>query len=89
MAKSTTEMSVRDAIEYLRNKVGASQKRLAEAIGLKTPQGFQNIITAKKGMRSDNFVKLVNALGYEVVIRKELTGEEIIIKLDDAGSDEE
>lgn len=89
MAKNAMEMSIKDAVEYLRGKVGASQKKLAEAIGLKTPQGFQNIITAKKGMRSDNFVKLVNALGYEVVIRKELTGEEIVITLDDAGSDQE
>ena len=82
MAKNNMEFSAKEAIEYLRGKVGASQKKLAEAIGLKTPQAYQNIITAKKGMRNDNFVKLVNALGYEVIIRKELTGEEIVIKLD-------
>lgn len=86
MAKKQMELSAKETVEFLRNKQGVSQKKLAEAIGLKTQQGFQNIITAKKGMRSDNFVRLINALGYEVIVRKALTEEEIVITAEDTGN---
>lgn len=84
------QMTVVEAIESLRESMRLSQARVAEKIGLKNAQGYQNIIGAKKGMRSDNFIKLANALGYDVIIRNRVTDAEIeiIAPADGEGADE-
>lgn len=71
--------TARDAIESLRTKFGVSQQKIAEKIGLKNMQGFQSIMKSKQGMRTDNFIKLANALGYDVIIRNRVNDEEIQI----------
>ena len=83
-------MTVVEAIESLREAMQVSQAKLAEKIGMKHAQGYQNAIGAKKGMRSDNFIKLANALGYDVIIRNRVTDAEIeiIVPADDKGVDE-
>ena len=65
---------------------GLSQKKLAEKMELKSPQAAFNMLNAKNGMRADNFVKMMNILGYDVVIRNKVNDEEIeiITKADDA-----
>jgi len=82
------QMTVVEAIESLRESMRLSQARVAEKIGLKNAQGYQNIIGAKKGMRSDNFIKLANTLGYDVIIRNRVTDAEIeIIAPEGAGEE--
>ena len=65
---------------------GLSQKKLAEKMELKSQQAAFNMLKAKNGMRADNFVKMMNILGYDVVIRNKVNDEEIEIipKADDA-----
>lgn len=53
-----------------------SQKKLAEKMGLKAQQAVFNMLNAKNGMRTDNFVKMMNALGYDVVVRHRVSEEE-------------
>lgn len=65
---------------------GLSQKKLAEKMELKSQQAAFNMLKAKNGMRADNFVKMMNILGYDVIIRNKVNDEEIeiITKADDA-----
>lgn len=66
---------------------GISQKKLAEKMGLKTQQAVFNLLKAKNGMRTDNFVKMMNLLGYDVVVRNRVTDEEVFVSAE--GSDAE
>ena len=56
-----------------------SQKKLADKMGLKTQQAVFNMLNAKNGMRVDNFVKMMNVLGYDVVVRNRVSDEETVI----------
>ena len=58
---------------------GISQKKLAEKMGLKTQQAVFNMLNAKNGMRVDNFVRMMNVLGYDVVVRNKVTDDETLI----------
>jgi transcriptional regulator with XRE-family HTH domain len=49
-----------------------TQKELAEAIGLKTQQAIGSLLLRENGMRLDNFLKMLDVMGYEVVVRKKL-----------------
>lgn len=69
------------------NASGVSQKKLAEKMGLKTQQAVFNMFKAKNGMRVDNFVRMMDVLGYDVVVRNKVTDEETLI--DAEGTDSE
>lgn len=56
-----------------------SQKKLADKMGLKTQQAVFNMLKAKNGMRVDNFVKMMNVLGYDVVVRNRVSDEETVV----------
>jgi uncharacterized protein YmfQ (DUF2313 family) len=58
---------------------GVSQKKLADKMGAKSQQAVFNMLNAKNGMRVDNFVQMMNVLGYDVVIRNKVTDEETLI----------
>ena len=49
-----------------------TQKELAEAIGLKSQQAIGNLLLREHGMRLDSFLKMLDVMGYEVVVRKKL-----------------
>ena len=51
---------------------GITQKELAEALGWGAQQAVGNMLSRKNSMRLDNFVKMLNEMGYEVVVRKRL-----------------
>lgn len=56
-----------------------SQSQLARKMGVKTQQAVFNMLKAKNGMRVDNFVKMMNALGYDVVVRERVTEKETML----------
>lgn len=58
---------------------GISQKKLADKMGLKSQQAVFNLLKAKNGMRTDNFVKMMNLLGYDVIVRNKVTDEETVV----------
>ena len=66
---------------------GVSQKKLADKMGLKSQQAVFNMLNAKNGMRVDNFVKMMDLLGYEVTVRNKVTDEELVVSAE--GSDSE
>lgn len=56
---------------------GISQKKLADKIGAKSQQAVFNMMNAKNGMRADNLIKLMNAMGYDVIVRDRVTDKEV------------
>lgn len=72
MEIKTAQQMVRDTMEG----VGISQKKLADKMGAKSQQLVFNMLNAKNGMRTDNFVKMMNAMGYDVIVRNRVTDEE-------------
>ena len=47
---------------------GYTQKMLAEAAGLKRQTNVSEMLRSKS-LRVDNFVKLLNAMGFEVIVK--------------------
>jgi hypothetical protein len=43
---------------------------LAKKLGYKTQSGVGNALSRENGMRVDVFVKMMNAMGYDVVVRR-------------------
>lgn len=52
-----------------------TQKAMADAMGLKSPQAVGNILYRENSVRVSSFVKMLNLMGYEVVVRKAGIGE--------------
>ena len=54
-----------------------SQAFLAEKVGYAGQGGISRVLSSKNSMRLDTFVKLLNAMDFEVVVRsKTKSGEE-------------
>ena len=49
-----------------------TQKELAEAMGLKSAQAIGNILYRENSVRVNSFVKMLDIMGYEVVVRKKI-----------------
>lgn len=78
------------AVEIARKvleEVGISQKKLATKIGVKSQQAVFNMFNAKQGMRVDNFIKIMNALGYDVQVRNRVTDETITVEVGSCDTD--
>lgn len=80
-------MKAADIVRQIMDSVGMSQKKLADKIGLKTQQSVFNILNAKQGMRIDNFVKMMNVLGYDVVVKDRVTDKEIKVEVASCDTD--
>lgn len=81
--KKTAGVIAREALAA----AGISQRKLAHKMKLKSQQALFSMLNAKNGMRVDNFVKIMDTLGYDVVVRNKLTDEEQIVSAE--GSDSE
>ena len=49
---------------------GITQMELANKLGYKTQSGVGNALSRENGMRVDVFVKMMNAMGYDVIVRR-------------------
>ena len=72
-------MNAKEIIDAARNADKITQKELADALGMCSQQAVGNMLTRKNGMRVDNFVKMMEVMGYDVVVRNRVTDEEIEI----------
>ena len=63
-------MKSSEAVREAMKKDGMSQANLAEKCGYKTQSGIGNALSRENGMRVDVFVKMMNAMGYDVVVRR-------------------
>ena len=59
-----------DIVRAKMESAGITQKGLADKLGYKTQSCISDALARKNGMRIDVFVKMMNALGYEVVVRR-------------------
>lgn len=61
-------MNEKEVVTAAMKTLGWNQSQLAEAAGYKTQSAISNRLTGNS-MRVDTFVKLLSAMGYEVVVR--------------------
>ena len=63
-------MNEKKIVKEAMKSIGWNLQQLAEASGFNSAQAVSNRINSgSKGMRLDTFVKILNAMGYEVEVR--------------------
>lgn len=75
------KMTASEIAKEIMKASGVSQKKLADKMGLKAQQAVFNLLNAKNGMRTDSFVKMMNALGYDVIVRNQVNDTEMQVFL--------
>ena len=63
-------MKSNDVVRTVMSADGITQMELANKLGYKTQSGVGNALSRENGMRVDVFVKMMNAMGYDVVVRR-------------------
>lgn len=63
-------MKANEVVQKIMESDGVTQKKLAEALGFNAPQYVSNMLYRKNGMRVDNLAKMLNAMGYTLVVRR-------------------
>ena len=63
-------MKSSDVVRTVMSADGITQTELANKLGYETQSGVGNALSRKNGMRVDVFVKMMNAMGYDVVVRR-------------------
>ena len=61
-------MNEKDIVKVAMKTLGWNQTQLAEAVGYKTQSAISNHLTGNS-MRVDTFVKMLSAMGYEIVVK--------------------
>lgn len=65
-------MNASEIVKQAMKLDGITQKELATALELSSQQAVGNMLTRRNGMRIDNFIKIMDKMGYEIVVRKKL-----------------
>lgn len=65
-------MKAQEVITNAMKAGSVTQKELANALGFKSQQAIGNIVTRNQGVKVDIFVKALEAMGYEVFVRKKI-----------------
>ena len=65
-------MKAQEVITSAMKAGNVTQKELATALGFKSQQAIGNIVTRNQGVKVDIFVKALEVMGYEVVVRKKI-----------------
>lgn len=65
-------MKAKEIIKTAMSAHKITQKELAQAVGLKSQQAIGNIFLRENGMRLDGFLKMLDVMGYEVIVRKKI-----------------
>ena len=63
-------MKSNDVVRNVMSADGITQMELANKLGYKTQSGVGNALSRENGMRVDVFVKMMNAMGYDVIVRR-------------------
>ncbi len=72
--------TVIEAIRGCMETRSISQQKLAEKAGMKSAQEIQSLFRAKNGMRTDKLIDILEAMGYELVIRDKVNDEEVVVE---------
>jgi hypothetical protein len=65
-------MKSNEVIKEVMTTEGVTQKALSSAMGLKSAQAVGNILYRENSVRVSSFVKMLDIMGYEVVVRKKI-----------------
>lgn len=65
-------MKAKEIIKTAMSTHKITQKELAQAVGLKSQQAIGNLLLRENGIRLDGFLKMLDVMGYEVVVRKKI-----------------
>lgn len=71
-------MTYREAIERCVKERKMTKTAVAAKLGM-TPQDFRNKLFRYKTATADNVIAVMDALGYDVVIRDRISGEEVVL----------
>jgi len=63
-------MKSNEVVRAVMSADGITQIELANKLGYKTQSGVGNALSRENGMRVDVFVRMMNAMGYDVVVRR-------------------
>ena len=63
-------MKSNEVVRAVMSADGITQMELANKLGYKTQSGVGNALSRENGMRVDVFIKMMNAMGYDVVVRR-------------------
>lgn len=81
------KMTASEIAKEIMKASGVSQKKLADKMNLKAQQAVFNLLNAKNGMRTDSFVKMMNALGYDVIVRNRVNDTEMQVFYEGSGNE--
>lgn len=65
-------MNASEIVKRAMKADGITQKELATALEFSSQQALGNMLSRRNGMRIDNFIKIMDKMGYEIVVRKKL-----------------
>lgn len=65
-------MKAQEVIKVAMENGDITQKELATALGFKSQQAIGNILTRNQSIKVDMFVKALEKMGYEVIVRKNI-----------------
>lgn len=69
-------MSIEKIIKDVMAKRGYTQKFLAEKLGFSTTSGVSEKLRRKEGMRINTFVRFLNAMECDVVVKSRTSNDE-------------
>lgn len=72
-------MTVIEAICYIMETNGVSLAELSEYADLGSKSNVHHLLNLRKDLKVGTFVKMLEALGYQLVIQSEETEDEIVI----------
>ena len=65
-------MKAQEIVSTIMKEDGVTQSELATALGFESQQAVSNILKRNKDIKVEMFVKMINELGYKLVICKDL-----------------
>lgn len=68
-------MKATTIIDYAMVFENVSKSELARRLGNRSPSSITNAINRENGPRIDTFVRIMDAMGYEVIVRKRGEGK--------------
>lgn len=74
-------MKIRELINHCLEQRKMSKTQLAKKAGYASPQNLTNKLARPSGMRIDSLVEIMNAMGYDVVIKDRMNDAEIVLTM--------
>lgn len=76
-------MNIVEAINECLRFRGMNKSKLSEKMGMTRPQVLNNQLSRGAGMRLETVLAMVNALGYDVVLKDRISGAEVVVNAEE------